>query len=469
MYIVRYLPILISLLVSIGLCMLGAALMPAENGAYGALICGEDIPDHEIRERLEARGFTGVVSESGQWVLLDNFGDIERVSLDEYTARLLPSDPRNDGYAEKLRSLFVRDNLRFIYIPLGSAGTGMVGIEKRLAAALGDIPFSFHAGAPQPLGLFIVLFCLAAAAFLAIPPLRLTLRPHAACLFPLLPALAPLALGGAAGFAMASLLAGCAAILAGPWLEWRLTLPGKQPAHARQAPALCRLLPPMFLIFYGAIAFFSGLHLLFILPVTVFFFALMVFQLRRAYLDASGGDGKQPDARRRFAPVSIFIRRAYTFAFSWAMLPFAIVALALACAGYFVAPAQAALPAALPSADAVTEADYHRHYLYQSFFSFRSLHAPDYDMGVYELAPNGLLGKTGRAADTEITPDGIPPFPLDDLIQYLSASGHGGNVLYALLAALMPLLFVFPILFRRKPDALLLNQAYWSTLLKRLA
>ena len=137
MSVARSLPILVSLIASIGFWMLGAALTPAESGAYGALVCGGDVPDREIRQRLEARGFTGIVSESGQWVLIDRFGSVERVPLDEYPARIMPFDPRNDGYAQKLRSLFVRDEQRFIYIPR------TVGIESRLAAALEDIPFSF--------------------------------------------------------------------------------------------------------------------------------------------------------------------------------------------------------------------------------------------------------------------------------------------------------------------------------------
>ena len=489
MSVARSLPILVPLVISAGLWMLGAALVPAEQGSYGALVCGEDVPDREIRERLEARGFTGIVSESGQWVLLDNLGSVERVPLDEYAARVLPFDPRNDGYAEKLRSLFVRDEKRFIYIPLGLAAPGM---EKRLAAALGDIPFSFYAAAGWPAPLFFVLFCLAALSFFFIRPVRLTLRPYAASLLPLLPALAPLALAGAAGFAMASLLAGCAAILAGPYLEWRQTLSRRFPARGGQTPpALCRLLPPMFLIFYGAIAFFSGLHPLFILPVSVFCCAIMVLQLRGA---VNGGDAGGLLFKRRnthrFSPVPILSRRSYPFTFSWAMLPFAASSLILACAGLLVStPGPAAAPM-LPPADTVTEADYYSHYQFQSTFSFRSLHAPEHDMGMYELAPDGLMGKTGGAFSdlngwhngaVETEAADVPPFPLGDLIQYLHAPGRGRGAVHTLLAALLPLLFVFPILFRGRgisnplisnpmiSEPLLQNQTYWSTLLRRLA
>jgi hypothetical protein len=480
----RSLPILVSLIVSAGLWMLGAAFIPVESGAYGALVCAGDVPDREIRERLETRGFTGIVSESGQWVLIDSFGSVERVSLDEYAARVLPFDPRNDGYAEKLRSLFVRDEKRFIYIPLGSAVSRM--IEKRLAAALEDIPFSFYAAAGWPPSLFLALFCLAALSFFFMRPLRVTL-PRAACLLPLLPALAPLALAGAAGFAMASLLAGCAAIYAGPWLEWRLTLPRRPSARTGQTPALCRLLPPMFLIFYGAIAFFSGLHPLFILPVSVFFCALMALQIRGAYREAVYGDAGLwgLSSRRnahRFSPVPILSRRPFPFTFSWAMLPFAVAALVLACASLVVSAPGPAAPPMLPPADTVTEADYYSHYWFQSTFSFRSLYAPEQDMGMYELAPDGLLGKSGAWRDgawrdgaLETESPVAPPFPLDDLIQYLNTPGQGRGSIHTLLAALLPLLFVFPILFRGGgifnpiSNPLLINQTYWSTLLKRLA
>jgi hypothetical protein len=457
----------------------GVRLTPAApTGAYGTLAVADTVPDRELRQRLEAQGFTGIISESGQWVLVDSFGTVERVALDEYPARILPFDPRNDGYAQKLRSLFVRDEQRFLYIPL----TFPVGVENRLAAALGDIPFSFHAASGLPASLFFALFCLTALSFFFIRPLRVMLRPHAACLLPLLPALAPLALAGAAGFAMASLLAGCAAILAGPYLEWHLTLSHRPSARAGQTPpALCRLLPPMFLIFYGVIAFFSGLQPLFIIPVSVFFCVLMVLQIRDAYREAaSGGDAglwglffKKRQHTHRFLPVPILSRRLFPFAFSWVMLPFAVVAFALACAG-LSAPEPAPL---FPPADTVTEADYYSHYWSQSTFSFRSLNAPDHDMSIYELAPDGLLNESkillnessgGIPNDdgTEFSPVDIPPFPLGEVLRYLNTPGRTGGGIHMLLAALLPLLFVFPILFR---GGWLINQTYSGTLLKRFA
>jgi len=274
---------------------------------------------------------------------------------------------------------------------------------------------------------------------------------------------------------MASLLAGCAAVLAGPWLEWRLTLSHGYSTQARQSPpALYRLLPPMFIMFYAVIAFFSGLHPFFIVPLSVFFCVLMALQLRKAYREeAYGGGGllgrssKRRDIHR-FSYVPILSRRTFPFAFSWAMLPFAVVSLALACAGFLVStPPPAAVPV-FPSADTITEADYYSHYWFQSTFSLRSLHEPEQDMGIYELSPDGLLAKIGKA---EAEAPDVSSFPLDNLLQYLNTAGHVQGAVHTLLAALLPLLFVFPILFRGSgiPEPLLPNQAYWSTLLKRLA
>ena len=467
MFFARSLPLLISVLISAGLWMVGTTLMPVK-AAYAALVCDESVPDREIRERLEKHGFTGVVSESGQQVLLDSFGSMEHVALDEYDARVLPFDPRNDGYAAKLRSLFVRDNRRFFYIPLGSpAAVRAALIEKRLAAAMGDIPYSLYVAAGYPTGLFLILFCLAAVSLCLVRPLRLAVRPHTAYLIPLLPALAPLALGGAVGFALASFLAGGAVLLTGPCLE-RFILPRRRGVP----PAVCWLLPPLFLIFYITLAFFSGLSPVITLPVLGLFCGLLIFSLRAAYRAAAYemgmirdmSKGRNP-GRQRFVPVPILRRRSDTFAFSWVMLPFAIIALVLACAGIAMPAADLAVVPLLPPAGSVTEADYYAHYRFQSTFSFRSLNETieHNGMAVYELAPDGLPAQNSPM-ETEFSPAGIPPFPLAHLVRYLDTAGHGGEMLHTLLFALLPLLFVFPVLFQGRSagqqQSRLINRPY---------
>ena len=454
----RSLSVFISVFISAGLGLLGAVLMPAAGetrGSYATLVCGEDIPDREIRGRLENQGFTGLVSESGQWVLLDCFGSIEQIPLDQYETRVLPFDPRNDGYAEKLRSMFVRNDKRFIYIPLGSLNPAQGGrIEQKLASALEDIPYSFEyarrVAAERPVLLFFILFILAAAALFTIRPLRHALRPHAASLIPCLPALAPLALGGAAGFALASLLAGCAVIIAGPCLE-RFTMPQRRGLP----PALCWLLPPFLVICYVTLAFFSSLPSVFTLLVLVFFGGILAFSLWStlpAGIRALEGwyGRRRYSEHQRFSPVLILKPYSFNFAFSWAMLPFAAVSLALTCAGIiFSLSTDSTVFPVLPSVGAVTEADYNAHYRFQSTFSQRSLHEAEASdgMGVYEFAPDGLPDQISGGDKKEASPAGAPPFPLNDFMGHLSVSGHSRAAAYELLSVLLPLFFIFPILF----------------------
>jgi hypothetical protein len=454
----RFLPVFISVLISAGLGALGVYLMPAEGarGSYAALVCSEAVPDREIRERLEGQGFTGLVSESGQWVLLDCFGSVEQIALDEYRSRILPFDPRNDGYAEKLRSLFVQGDKRFIYIPLDSPKPGQAEIEQRVASALGDIPYTYkyayarRFGTGRPALLFFILFFLAAIAFFTVRPLRRALRPHAASLIPCLPALAPLAPGGAAGFALASLLAGCAIIIAGPCFE-RFTMPQRRGLP----PLLCWLLPPFLLVCYGFLAFFSDMSSVFALLVLIFFGGILAFSMWSTSISGDRALDSLFTRRRkfqhqRFSPVLILKPLSFNFAFSWAMLPFAAVSLILTCAGIIYSLSGPAVSSVLPSAGAVTEADYNAHCLFQSTFSQRSLHtirAAD-TMGLYELAPDGLPDPIPGSNETEPPIAAVPPFPLGDLLGQLNISGSGKAVAYELLSVLLPLFFILPILFQ---------------------
>jgi hypothetical protein len=449
MFFARFLFILASIFISWGFWTLGASLAPAKGAGEGyvALACGEDVPDREIRERLENVGFTGLVSESGQWVLLDSFGSIEQIPLDEYDSRVLPFDPRNDGYAQELRSLFVRDGKRYVYIPLGAAAAKPAKLEKRFASALGDIQFSFDAGqpaaSPRPAGFYFALFCGAVAAFFAARPLRPASGRDAVALIPLLPALAPLALGGAAGFAMASLLAGCAALFAGPRLEWYVF------QRHRPQPALCRLLPPLFLICYATLAFFCALPLFFPLLVLVFFCGVLIVSLQDVYRSAAGDADKTWGAllfkrfstRRRFSPVSILRRRSFFFTFSWVMVPFAAIGLVLACVEMIQpvpGPEFSFLP---PSADLI-ETDYQAHYRFQSTFSFRSLHDPlgGGDMNVFEM--NGGLPVQNGSMETDTVLTGIPPFPLADFVRFLNAERRNKDLVPLMCAVLFPLFFI---------------------------
>jgi hypothetical protein len=310
----------------------------------------------------------------------------------------------------------------------------------------------------RPAVFYFALFCLAAVALLVARPLRLSLGSNPLILIPLLSPLAPLALGGAAGFALASLLAGCAALLAGPGLQWFAF------QRQRGAPVLCRLLPPLFLIAYVTLAFFSSLPLVFTLTVLVFFCGVLIFVLQEAYRAATGNADKSWGAllfkrllppRRRFSPVGILRRRPFLFSFSWIMIPFAAIGLVLAGIEY-IEPGSGKEPSFLPPSAALIETDYHAHYRFQSTFSFKSLHDPAGRgiMSVFEM--NGGLPVHNGSLETDDSLVDIPPFPLADLVQYLNTERRNENIIPLMCSILIPLFFilqgiVIPLFLRKTP------------------
>jgi len=145
------------------------------------------------------------------------------------------------------------------------------------------------------------------------------------------------------------------------------------------------------------------------------------------------------------------------------MLPFAVMAIALAFAD-FAGPQPPSLPVmnvsptpfmALPP-DAITEADFQEHFLFQSAFSFRALGIA-YEAGAppvissYKLSSNGLLDPAVPDIDEELQ---VPDFPLRDLLLGISQDdvsphpadeGNRGNSA-AWLFAPLPMLFILPAL-----------------------
>jgi hypothetical protein len=492
----RLLPVILSVLFAIVIWTYGVLSLQTDvetRGGYATLVCGEDYSDHEIRSRLDSRGLTGLVSESDQWFLLDCFGGIEKIPLVEYSQRLFPFDPRNDGYAEKLRSLFVRDGKRFVYIPIGI--NRPENLETEIAQALTGISYSFDYSQPPPkrdIFLPLVAFSLTACAFFIIPALRRRLN---AGLLPCLIALSPLAFGLAPGFALVSLLAGFAALLAEPGHKAPFST-GRQSAYVLPRPFTARwLLAVAMIACYGFFSFFSGLPVLFTFFVLAAFCCALAVSIRLGGGAIYGGKTQiKPTAKkmyphsRRFTPVEIISRRnTEKISFFPVMLPFAAMALALAFAGYampqppsllsnvvnispppFMAPPSMAPPSMAPPSmalpeDVITEADFQEHYLFQSAFSLRAL-GKDYEdnrappvIAAYELSSNGLLNPSVLDIDEELQ---IPDFPLGDLLRGLSSplprvvdeGNRGNSPTINLLFALLPILFILPALIygRRK-------------------
>ena len=493
--------ILVSLLGSAGLLFWGIRQTPVEHrGNYIVLIVNEDVPDREAVDRLESQGFTGIISESRQWVFLDRFGGIEQIPLDEFSMRLLPIDPRNDGYAEKLRSLFVHDGKRFIFIPVGSLD---FAYHRRFAQAMEDIPFSVeYASASaaanaaanasanaaastvasasalaavttlpvRSTGFVLLVFCCASGIFLVFRRLRSALH-CSAILLPCLPALVPLSLGGAAGFALMAVLCGLVVVLVGPRLD--------QLALFHQRDVSRWILSPVILACYGVILVFSGLSILFGLAVLLLFGSVCAF----SWWSTSGKKGirgtnnltighnplfnRRLTGHHRFSPVTIISRKTFSFNFTWAMIPYTIAALAVAAAGFAVPDTSSgdyqdnsAGFSFLPSGIMVSKEDYLRHFMFQVTFSQRSLHdiGSPHDLplriNTYRFAPDGLPEPFLYDEFTWETLPAPPLFPLNSLLLELGSQAEHISIpprdtRHDLRLALLPLFFIIPGLFVR--------------------
>ncbi|MDR3303101.1 MAG: hypothetical protein LBS86_01675 [Treponema sp.] len=165
-----------------GVFLLAVMALPDEGGRAGYAVLSVDASysDGEIATRVSDAANTaisaGYSAESTQWVYFNDFGTMLRLSLDEYDERLDASvirDPRDDGYATRLRAFFVRDGRRFFFIPferpalldelktrfLRQSHSGNWELESALTETLVGLPFSLEwLGADRaPLWLYVGL------------------------------------------------------------------------------------------------------------------------------------------------------------------------------------------------------------------------------------------------------------------------------------------------------------------------
>jgi hypothetical protein len=417
---------LCSLLAGTALCGLAwKGEIAGFRGGYAVLATDEAVPDRTVRELLAPLegDFAGApVSESSQWALLDEFGALARIPLDEYRARVSPFDPRNDGYAEKARSFFVRDGKRFVFIPLGSLARSGKTLEGTIAAALGAVPFSVeYLGFARPLGLYALLFALASVPLFL--PIRRRRQRRAEWALPGLPALAAFASGGAAGFALAALLLGLSALLYEPLAE---RCRPRRRAGGLDTFRAHWLLSPFFLAGYALVARYSGFSPPLALGVFAAYTGIYLFSVKTFSLPRAGD-------HIRFAPVLI-ARPALPAGFSSAgktalpMLPFALAGLLAALpAARAGAVRFGSASAAFTAPPLLTEADYRTHAALQASFSLRPLgREAAGDRGpypAYELGPDGLLSPVSQPPPAPSAGAQEAPFPLKHLMDFLSAGG----------------------------------------------
>jgi hypothetical protein len=391
---------------------------PGTAAGYAVLRFDEALPDRRAGELLSAVT-EDYISESTQYVLLDDFGILREIPLDRYAELVEPFDPRNDGYAEKLRSFFVRDGGRIFFVPLtklpgGLAAGGEAAFERRVASLFAGIPFGIeYAGRGKPV---LFWFLLSAAAGIGVLFLWKPRLPAAASL-PVLCALSP---GGPPALALGAILAGFLFLVAGPVEELFASFRyrGSDPPPAGRigrnilGPFRLRLaLGALLLAAYGGGCVAGGVPLL--LGIAVFAAALGLVIL--SLLAESVRGGSQDHVR--FLPVIIMRPPNPVPAFSRIVL---VCFLAAALAAFLPLLFPDLRPAAVPELFArdllPSGEDYLRHAAFQAGFSWRPL---DGGEGAYRHYTPGEDGLLSESPGEERAPPAIPAFPLKELADFL--------------------------------------------------
>ena len=420
---------LISLLAAVLLLFLGFSMGYEEfRGGYAVITVDASIEDKSLRSILDTSSYYYIgepICESSQWVLVDGFDSFQRIPLDEYSSRIFSFDPRNDGYADKLRTVFVRDGKRFVYLPLMAGNWNSSKLDKNFNDMLKDIPFTVdYYGIGRPLALFFIVYCAASVILLILCYINRRVHRSIVNIIPMIPVLSSLGFFGASGIGCAALLFGLFILLKEPLNE--LVNPAV-PAVKGFEQRLIQLykeiiLPyryywlflPVFFIAFAILIIFSPLALSFLLIISAASFAVFFFSLKIVSL--SGIEHK------RFNPVTIIRRRFPVFVFPIYILPFVIGAFLT----IFFSPYMSGNINTNKKFDHIlSEQDYYSHVTYQASFSRRQMGSNSSDFPSFYFGSDGLPLMGVASTRQNINLNDFPPFPLKGLIDFFSYVNSG--------------------------------------------
>ncbi|MDR2102686.1 MAG: hypothetical protein LBP42_01135 [Treponema sp.] len=425
---------------ALGFCLLTLVrfFLPApSSGAYGMLSLDAACNDREIGALLTREGIDDFISESTQWFFLDDFERLREIPLDRYPDQLEPFDPRNDGYAEKLHSFFVRGGRRFFFIPLPPdfAGRERRELERRVSRSLEGIPYSLlFRGIAPPFFWFFILFLFAAAGTLLLSGTPLLWAAY-------VPLLLPLFIAGSPGFALSAILAGFFFIFREPLRGYFVFRRSRSRYFLREPSlvppsggrfkiiALYGFLSLVLSAAYGAVCGLGNIPP----PLGLAFFVSfgLVFFLS---LSAESRWEENPE-HVHFKPVPIM-----DFALNLSFFPGIILPFGLASFLSLFVPspmADSAGPFPEEAFTLISPLEYKDHVFFQSSFSLTPLGdwegEGDNDYTQYAMAGDGLI--SGEPEDFQGNRDegrwdlleGIPPFPLEPLMSFLENTESAGE------------------------------------------
>jgi len=393
------------------------------RGGYAVLSVDAAVEDRTILERLDAGSvfFGGSpLSESSQWVALDDFGSMEIVSLDTISTRLASFDPRNDGYAGKLKDFFLHDDKRFVFIPLKSSSSAL-SLDKRFSSLMGNIPFSVdYFNFEKPYILFFSAYAAASLALMVICYVKKNARNVNALIIALLPVFSSFAFFGAAGIACAALLLGLFVIIREPLNVFFAKHVSRESAgkfelvkNVIEPYKLYWLSLPVFLAAIVFIAIISELKLLFVI---LAFIAAIFISFFSDWISQSS------DMRVRFTPILIIRRKFPDFDFSAYMAPFACAALLVMILSVYIS---GSFVSDKKFDNLIKEEDYYGHLNFQAYFSTRQLGNGDAFYSGFFIDKDGLPSPNNdETMLSSIKIEDFPAFPLKDLMDFLNNANN---------------------------------------------
>ncbi|MCL2759543.1 MAG: hypothetical protein FWD22_04965 [Treponema sp.] len=444
----------ISLLAALALLFLGSAMGYEEfRGGYAVLTIDASINDRDLRSLLEPGEyyFGGTpVSESSQWVMLDEFDSLRRIPLDQYSSRIFPFDPRNDGYADKVREVFVNDNDRFIYIPLMPGNWNSKLLDKKFNELLGDIPYTVdYYGIGRPLALFFIVYAAASVCLLILCYLNRKVHRSIVNIIPMIPVLSSLGFFGAAGIGSAAVLFALFIMLKEPLNELVNPPPLREKKLNFKVIYKEIILPfrfywfflPIFAAALAILVVFSQLKLLFLLAVSGASFAVFFFSLK--IVSTSGID------HRRFNPLMIMRRKFPEFVFPMYILPFVAGAFFTM---FFTPYMSGSFDYNKKFDTIISEQSYYEHLTYQASFSTRQMGTSSAAFPDFYFDTDGLPSMDRMRLGQSVRMSDFPAFPLRHLMEFFNNvnngvktdTGTGSTGLSGKLSLLVLLLFLFP-------------------------
>lgn len=418
---------------SIGTLLLSVRMGPSSAPVpFIALSVSDRLDETDLREGLSSLGFPSAVSESTQRVFLDDFGELKSIALNEYRDFVEPFDPRDDGYAEALRSLFVSSGRRRVFIPLGPLASltdpHKTGERIRRFFAGEDAQVYVHAvprrTAPQ------AALLLGALVF-ALPAARPILP-----LLPCVPAVAALGLLGPAGLVLSGLAFALTLLLRTVAVE-AAHLRSRGQVAGKAAAALLNDFSPRLAGGLAMVLLFMLLGLGASLPPVPLVLGLGSCVLLVWSVPAAAEQRRLRRGRLRFLPLPL-IRSGFDLSGSArAALPFAAAALCSLILALVLPAAGAGDDLSVflgEGARRITESDFRSHLEHQRSFSFLSLHrgesAGAFAYEGYQLGADGLIsGSVQKELGPAYNAESIPKTEdaAEDLIQLLDASVRGGG------------------------------------------